>query len=141
VRHQDHQVHQVRQCEEQNQFVGRQDHQDRQYEDRQDRPYEDHQDHQDLDDYQDQGENQGELHQGQGVRHQDQDGNQDESHQELRDRLEEAESADQLPTLGLEEAEWAERQGHRDHEEACRLVAFQEESTESTAQVALRAWD
>ena len=46
------------------------------------------------------------------MRHQDQDGNRDELHQELRDRPEEAEWVDQLQTLGLEEAEWAERQGH-----------------------------
>ena len=42
--------------------------------------------------------------------------------------------------MGPEEAEWAERQGHRDHEEACRLVACQEALTESRAQVALTAW-
>lgn len=45
-----------------------------------------------------------------------------------------------MQTLGLEEAEWVEHQGHLDREEACRLVAFQEELTESTALVALTAW-
>lgn len=44
-----------------------------------------------------------------------------------------------MQTLGLEEAGWVERQGHLDHEEACQLVAFQEELIESTAQVALMA--
>ena len=142
--HQVHQVHQVHQYEEQNLYVGRQDRQDRQAhqcEDHQDRQGHQYEDRQDQDDYLDQDGNQ--RHQGRGVGHQDQDGNQDELHQALRDRLEAAEWADQLPTLGLEAAEWAERQGHRehrDHEEACRLVAFQEELTESTAQVALTAW-
>ena len=41
-----------------------------------------------------------------------------------------------MQTLGPEEAGWVERQGYLDREEACRLVAFQEELTESTAQVA-----
>jgi hypothetical protein len=41
--------------------------------------------------------------------------------------------------LDLEEVEWAERQGHLDHEEAFQLAAFQEELTESTAQVAQTA--
>lgn len=137
VRHQDHQDHQVRQCEEQNLYVGRQDHQVRQCEDHQDHQYEDHQDHQGLDDCQDQDENQ--HHQGQGVRHQGQDGNQDELHQELHGRLEEAEWVDQLPTLGPEEEGLVEHQERLDHEEACRLVACQEELTESTALVALTA--
>jgi hypothetical protein len=44
-----------------------------------------------------------------------------------------------LQTLGLEEAGWVESQGHLDREEACQLVAFQEELIESTAQVALTA--
>jgi hypothetical protein len=141
VDHQDHQDHPGHQYEEQNLCVGRQDHQVHQYVGRQDRQGHQYEDHQDQDDYLDQDGNQ--HHQGRGVRHQDQDGNQDELHQALRDRLEAAEWADQLPTLGLEAAEWAERQGHRerrDHEEAYRLVAFQEELTESTAQVALTAW-
>ena len=73
------------------------------------------------------------------MRHQVQDGNQDEIHQELRDRLEEVELVDQLPTLALEEAEWVERQERQDREEACRLVACLEELTVSTAQVALTA--
>jgi hypothetical protein len=112
-RHQDHQgrqVHRVRQYEEQNQYVVHQDHQVRQYEDRPVHLYEVHQDHQGLDDCQDQDENQ--HHQVRGERHQDQDGNQGELHQELRDHLEEAEWDDQLQTLGQEEAEWVERQGH-----------------------------
>jgi hypothetical protein len=137
VRRQDHRV---RQYEEQSQYVDHQDHQVRQYEDRQDHQvhqYEDHQDHQVQDDYLDQDGNQ--HHQGRGVRRQDQDGNQDELHQELRDHLEEAEWVDQLPTLGLEEAGWVEHQGHLDHAEAYRLVAFPEELTESRAQVALTA--
>ena len=46
------------------------------------------------------------------MHHQDQDGNQDVLHQELHDHLEEVELGDQLPTLGLEEAEWVERSGH-----------------------------
>ena len=44
-----------------------------------------------------------------------------------------------MPTLGLEEAGWVEHQERQDHEEACRLVACQEELTVSTAQVALTA--
>jgi hypothetical protein len=107
VRHQDHQV---RQCEEQNQYVGRQDLLGHQYEGRQVHLCVGRQDHQGLDDCQDQDGNQ--HHQDRGERHQDQDGNQDELHQELHDRLEEAEWVDQLPTLGPEEAEWVERQGH-----------------------------
>ena len=46
-----------------------------------------------------------------------------------------------MPTLGLEEAGLVEHQGRQDHEEACRLVAFQEGLTASTAQVALTASD
>ena len=134
VRHQDHQV---RQCEEQNLYVGHQDRLGHQYVGHQDRQCEGHLDHQDLDDCQDQDGNQ--RHQDRGVRHQDQDGNQDEIHQELRDRLEEVELVDQLQTLGLEEAEWVERLERLDREEACRLVACQEELTVSTAQVALTA--
>jgi hypothetical protein len=49
------------------------------------------------------------------------------------------ELVDQLPTLGLEEAEWVERLERLDREEACRLVACLEELTVSTAQVALTA--
>jgi len=131
VRHQDHQVRQVA---EQNQY---EDHQGRQYEDHQDHLYEDHQDHLDLDDCQDQDGNQ--RHQGRGVRHQDQDGNQDEIHQEQRDRLEEAGWVDQLPTSDLEEVGLVAHQERQDHEEACRLVACQEELIVSTAQVALTA--
>ena len=107
VRHQDHLGHQ---CEEQIQYVDHQDHLGHQYEDRLGHQCVDHLGHQGLDDCQDQDGIQ--RHQGRGVRHQDQDGNQDEIHQELRDRLEEVELVDQLPTLGLEEAEWVERQGH-----------------------------
>jgi hypothetical protein len=51
----------------------------------------------------------------------------------------EAEWVDLLPTSGLVEAEWVVHQERQDHEEACRLVACQEELTESTAQVALTA--
>jgi hypothetical protein len=46
------------------------------------------------------------------VGHQDQDGNRDEIHQGLHGHLEEEEWVDQLPTLDLEEAEWAERREH-----------------------------
>jgi hypothetical protein len=139
-----HQDHQVRRCEEQNQYVDHQGHLGHRYEDHQVHQYEDHQGHQDLDDCQDQDGNRrhqgrGERHQGRGERHQGQDGNQDEIHQELRDRLEEVELVDQLPTLGLEEAEWVERLERLDREEACRLVACLEELTVSTAQVALTA--
>jgi hypothetical protein len=42
--------------------------------------------------------------------------------------------ADQLQTLGLEEAEWVEHQEHQDREEAYRLAACPEELTVSTAQ-------
>jgi hypothetical protein len=134
VRHQDHQV---RQCEEQNQYVVHQDRRVRQYEDHLGHLYEDHQDHQDLDDCLDQDGNQ--HHQDRGVRHQDQDGNQDAIRQEQRDHLEEEELVGQLQTLGPEEAEWVERLERQDREEACRLVACQEELTVSTAQVALTA--
>jgi hypothetical protein len=134
VRHQDHQV---RRGEEQNQYVGHQDHQGHQCEGHLGHQYEDRQDHQGLDDCQDQDGNQ--RHQGRGVRHQDQDGNQDEIHQEQRDHLEEEELVGQLQTLGPEEAEWVERLERQDREEACRLVACQEELTVSTAQVALTA--
>jgi len=134
VRHQDHQV---RQCEEQNQYVGHQGRLGHRYVGCQDRQCEGHLGHQDLDDCQDQDGIQ--RHQDRGVRHQDQDGNQDEIHQEQRDHLEEEELVDQLPTLALEEAEWVERQERQDREEACRLVAYQEELTVSTAQVALTA--
>ena len=130
VRHQDHQGRQVA---ERNQDVGRQDHLGHQYAVHQDL----YAVHQGQDDCQDQDGNQ--HHQDRGVRHQDQDGNQDEIHQELRDRLEEVELVDQLPTLGLEEAEWVERLERLDREEACRLVACLEELTVSTAQVALTA--
>ena len=134
VRHQDHQV---RQCEEQNQYVGHQGRLGHRYVGRQDRQCEGHLGHQDLDDCQDQDGIQ--RHQDRGVRHQDQDGNQDEIHQERRDHLEEEELADQLQTLGLEEAEWVEPQEHQDREEAYRLVACSEELTVSTAQDALMA--
>ena len=134
VRHQDHQV---RRCEEQNQYVDHQDHLGHRYEDHQVHQYEGHLGHQDLDDCQDQDGNQ--RHQDRGVRHQDQDGNQDVIHQERRDHLEEEELADQLQTLGLEEAEWVEHQEHQDREEAYRLVACPEELTVSTAQDALMA--
>ena len=46
-----------------------------------------------------------------------------------------------MQTLGQEEAEWVVHQERRDREEACRLVACQEELTELTAQVALTASD
>ena len=134
VRHQDHQV---RRCEEQNQYVDHQGHLGHRYEDHQVHQYEGHLGHQDLDDCQDQDGNQ--RHQDRGVRHQDQDGNQDVIHQERRDHLEEEELADQLQTLGLEEAEWVEHQEHQDREEAYRLVACPEELTVSTAQDALMA--
>jgi hypothetical protein len=137
VRHQDHQV---RQCGEQNQFVDHQGHLGHRYEDHQGHlcvGHQDHQDHQDLDDYQDQDGIR--RHQGRGVGHRDQDGSQDERHQEQRDHLEEEELVDQLQTLGLEEAEWVERLEHQDREAACRLAAYQEELTVSTAQVALTA--
>jgi hypothetical protein len=137
VRHQDHQDHRVRQCEEQSQYVGRQVHLGHQCEDHQVHLYEGHQDRQGRDDCQDQDGNQ--RHQDRGVRRQAQDGNQGELHQGQHDHLEEAEWVDQLPTLGPEEAEWVEHQERSDHEEACRLVACQEELTESTAQVALTA--
>ena len=136
VRHQDHQV---RRCEEQNQYVDHQGHLGHRYEDHQVHQYEGHLDHQDLDDCQDQDGNQ--HHQGRGERHQDQDGNQDEIHLELHDRLEEAELADQLRTLGQEEAVWVVHQERQDREETCRLVACLEELTVSTVQVALTASD
>jgi len=44
-----------------------------------------------------------------------------------------------LQTSGLEEAEWVVHQERQVREEACRLVAYQEELTVSTAQVALMA--
>jgi hypothetical protein len=134
VRHQDHQV---RQCGEQNQFVDHQGHLGHRYEDHQGHLCVGHQDHQDLDDYQDQDGIR--RHQGRGVGHRDQDGSQDERHQEQRDHLEEEELVDQLQTLGPEEAEWVERLEHQDREAACRLAAYQEELTVSTAQVALTA--
>lgn len=134
VRHQDHQV---RQCAVQNQYVGRQDRQGHQYEDHLGHLYVGHQDHQGRGDCQDQDGNQ--RHQDRGVRHQDQDGNQDVLHPERHDHLEEVEWVDQLPTLGRAEAEWVEHQERLDHEVACRLVAYQEELTESTAQGALTA--
>ena len=130
VRHQDHQGRQVA---EQNQDEDRQDHLGHQYEVHQDL----YAVHQGQDDCQAQDGNR--RHQGRGVRHQDQDGNQDEIHQEQRDHLEEEELVGQLQTLGPEEAEWVERLERQDREEACRLVACQEELTVSTAQVALTA--
>ena len=134
VRHQDHQV---RQCEEQILYVDRQDRLGHRYVGHQDRQCEGHLGHQDLDDCQDQDGIQ--RHQDRGVGHQDQDGNQDVIHQERRGHLEEEELADQLQTLGLEEAEWVEHQEHQDREEAYQLVACPEELIVSTAQDALMA--
>ena len=101
-----HQDHQGRQVAEQNQDEDRQDHLGHQYEVHQDL----YAVHQGQDDCQDQDGNQ--HHQGRGVGHQDQDGNRDEIHQGLHGHLEEEEWVDQLPTLDLEEAEWAERREH-----------------------------